>query len=150
MKDCSLGAIAGELVLEPIQRGRRVVLVTLNFNGHHIVPSRQAGLGKKELNLHAIGCVFAVVDLMEVEFPPPCPEHLGDDVLHQHSFVDLKLARQDLPQGILLRLRIVGEGQREQKPGIGQITLQSLMLGRQRKTNVRIGHIVGEIDDYSK
>ena len=62
--------------------------------GFHLDGSDFAFFGDHKIDLHMVFAVHTVAVGIEIQLVPVLPEHLGDDVLHDHALVDVQLVKQ--------------------------------------------------------
>ena len=50
----------------------------------------------KEIYLHAVRCIILVIIAVEEQTVTSCPEHLCNDVFHQHTLIYLQFVKHQL------------------------------------------------------
>ena len=140
--------LIGIFRLEFFQRGQRIVLTRLHFDGRDVVAVADLTLGDQKINFHTGGCVAARGIGIEIELMPTRSQHLRDHILHDHAHVDLQLVEQELLVDLAGNDAVFIKGMADQKTGIVHIAFQQRPVPVQIQAKGRLCGFIAMIYDH--
>ena len=132
----------GELLLELEQRFCRILFAGFRFDRNDLPVNPN-----QEINLH---CHFPLLVILDIEndLVPVCTEALRNDILYEHSLIDMQAVGQNCPLKIVVHISAVTEAQIDEQAGIHKIALEPVIIHAQCQRRRRIGNIARNIDDH--
>ena len=133
---------------EFLQRRIGIALAGFHFYRGHIVSVGGPSLRDEKIDLHPLPAVISRRVGIKIEFVAGRSQHLRDDVLEDHPFIDIQFAQQQLLIDILRDEPVLIEGQTDQQSGIPHIELQSVPVPVQADAHIGRRRIVADIADH--
>ena len=99
----------------------------------------------EEVNLHVIFPVVGIAVGIKIERPALTPQHLGDDIFHNHTLVYAQLIEEYCAVQLVFGIRHIHKRERNQKPRVAHITFERTLLRTQRKPYLGVGAVIAVI-----
>lgn len=95
VQDIGRRQIRAEFLDTLLKRCKRIVCAALDFNGRNVMPRSHLLFLDQKINLHPVFRIIFGAVAIKKQVMSGTLEHLCDDVLHQHPFVDLQFVEHE-------------------------------------------------------
>ena len=119
------------------------VVAGFDFYGGNLLSFRD-----QEINLQVVFPFLAIGTGIEIQSWPLVAKHLRDNVLHQHSLVDIQLIKEDCTIQFVVSVFLILEGVGHEQSCVCHIALLRGVVGAQRKSDMRVCCIETGIDNH--
>ena len=135
-------------ILEAIKRNGRIVVIAFHLDSDYVAAGCHKTFRQQEIYFHSVIGIHAIRIAMKEKISPRTPEHLRNDVLHEHPLVELDFPRQNLPHCSVRTKCTVAEGEAHKQPSVCHVAFHRSVVGVHGKSNIGISHIPGKVDGH--